>query len=160
MNKKQNQDHPAMRVPPPLIPLCTLLAGFGLSKLWPIDLGLKSLRPFFSSFGLTVIVLAIALGFWAIWALRSAGEKEWPWTPTGGIVGHGPFRFSRNPIYLQMVLICLGFGLRRMDPWTLLMTPLTAWLLSALAIRPEEDYLESKFGDAYLAYKNEVRRWF
>ena len=75
------------------------------------------------------------------------------------ILARGPFRLSRNPMYLQMVLVCVGFAVVLSNLWILLLTPFCAWALQALAIIPEETYLEAKFGEAYLAYKRRVRRW-
>lgn len=62
-------------------------------------------------------------------------------------------------MYLQMVLVCVGFAIILWDVWVLALTPLCGWLLQRLAILPAEAYLERKFGDAYLAYKRRVRRW-
>jgi len=66
---------------------------------------------------------------------------------------------TRNPMYLQMVLACIGFAVILSNGWILLLTPLCGWLLQRFAILPEEAYLERKFGDTYLAYKGRVRRW-
>ena len=62
-------------------------------------------------------------------------------------------------MYLQMVLVCLGFAVALVNLWILLLTPICAWMLQRLAIVPEEKYLEGKFGDAYTEYKRKVRRW-
>jgi protein-S-isoprenylcysteine O-methyltransferase Ste14 len=62
-------------------------------------------------------------------------------------------------MYLQMVIVCVGFSIMLGNAWILLLTPLCAWILQKWVIRPEEDYLERKFGNAYLRYKHRVRRW-
>jgi protein-S-isoprenylcysteine O-methyltransferase Ste14 len=62
-------------------------------------------------------------------------------------------------MYLQMVLICIGLAILLETAWILLLTPAVAWALQRFAIRPEEAYLERKFGDSYRAYKRRVRRW-
>jgi Phospholipid methyltransferase len=80
-------------------------------------------------------------------------------TATTEIVEGGPFRISRNPMYLQMVLICIGVAVMLMNVWILLLVPVCAWVLYKFAILPEETYLQSKFGEVYLAYKRRVRRW-
>ena len=88
-----------------------------------------------------------------------AGQSENPWKPTPEIVERGPFRFTRNPMYLQMVLVCIGVSVILMNFWILALTPICALLLYWVAIAPEEAYLERKFGEAYLSYKKRVRRW-
>ena len=62
-------------------------------------------------------------------------------------------------MYLMMVLVCIGFAIILSDPWILVLTPVCAWVLYQTAIKPEEAYLEEKFGDSYRAYKQTVRRW-
>jgi protein-S-isoprenylcysteine O-methyltransferase Ste14 len=91
---------------------------------------------------------------------RRGGQSENPWKPTPHIEERGPFRVTRNPMYLQMVFVCIGVAIALANWWILLITPITAWALQILAIKPEEEYLESKFGEEYLAYKRRVRRWF
>lgn len=101
----------------------------------------------------------LGLGLWAVLLFRRSGQDENPWKPTPAIMARGPFRFTRNPMYLQMVLVCIGFAVILWNAWILALTPVGAWLLQRLAIRPEEAYLERKFGETYLSYKRRVRRW-
>ena len=70
-----------------------------------------------------------------------------------------PLRVTRNPMYLQMVLACMGFSVILSNAWILILTPFCALVLQRFAILPEEAYLERKFGDEYLEYKRRVRRW-
>jgi protein-S-isoprenylcysteine O-methyltransferase Ste14 len=62
-------------------------------------------------------------------------------------------------MYVQMMLVCVGFAVMLMNWWILALTPVGGWVIQRLAILPEEAYLERKFGDGYLAYKRRVRRW-
>lgn len=101
----------------------------------------------------------MGLGLWSFVAVRASGQSEDPRTPTTQILEHGPFRISRNPMYLQMVLVCLGLSIAFWNPWLCLLTPVCGVLLQRLAIVHEEAYLEEKFGDAYRGYKHRVRRW-
>jgi len=162
MTKTQEEpgrDAAAVRIFPPIVPLATVLAGLGLGKVWPIDLGLAPVASALAWLGSAIILAALAAGVWSILVMKRSGQDPHPGKPTPRILDHGPYRFSRNPIYLQMVLVCLGFAVRKMNPWLLLLTPVAAWLLQKLVIVPEEEYHERKFGDAYLDYKRRVRRW-
>ncbi len=156
----QKKDGAAVKVFPPLVPLLTVLAGVGLDYVWPIDPGFAPGSSARYWIGGALVVLAIlCLGLWSVIIFRRSGESENPWKPTARIVERGPFRLTRNPMYLQMVLVCIGLAIMLWNVWILLLTPLCAWALQRLAIIPEEAYLESKFGEQYIAYKERVRRW-
>jgi len=160
MESHQQKDAAAVRVFPPAIPLLTIVIGVGLSHLRPIDLGFALPKPArYWLGGLIVAGAFFGLGLWSVIVLRRTGQSENPWKPTTEIVESGPFRVTRNPLYLQMLLMCVGVAVILMDWWILVLTPVCAWLLQRLAILPEEAYLQRKFGDAYLAYKSRVRRW-
>ena len=160
MEPKRERDAAAVRVFPPAIPLLTVLSGVGLNLIWPIDPGFEFPAPErYWVGGLIVAGAVLGLGWRSVVQLRRTGQSENPWNPTTLIVESGPFRFTRNPMYLQMVLVCIGIGVALMNLWILALTPVCAWLLQKLAILPEERYLEQKFGETYLAYKRRVRRW-
>ncbi len=157
---EDNRDAAAVRIFPPVIPALIILLGIGLNYVWPIDLALAISKPLRFWIGGAIVVSAmLGLGAWSILIMRRDGQREYPWEPTFNIIDHGPFRLTRNPMYLQMVLVCLGVGIAFMNWWLLLLTPVCGWLLLRLAIIPEEAYLEKRFGDTYLAYKERVRRW-
>jgi protein-S-isoprenylcysteine O-methyltransferase Ste14/ADP-ribose pyrophosphatase YjhB (NUDIX family) len=153
-------DAAAVRVFPPGIPLAAILLGVALNRLWPVDLGLAVPRPERYWLGGTLVVGAIlVLGVWSVLLFRRGGQSENPWKPTPHVEQRGPFRVTRNPMYLQMVVVCFGFAILLMNWWVLALTPLAAWGLQRFAILPEEAYLERKFGEAYLSYKKRVPRW-
>lgn len=153
-------DAAAVRVFPPAIPLLIILLGVGMNRIWPVHL-LLEVAPFvrYGTGGLIVVAAILGLGLRSVLLLRRSGQSENPWKPTLSIVERGPFRISRNPMYLQLVLICIGVAIMLWNVWVLALTPLCAWLLQRLAILPEEAYLERKFGEGYLDYKRRVRRW-
>ena len=160
MERKHERDAAAVRVFPPAIPLAIVLAGIVLNRIWPIDLGFEIPAPQRYWVGGVIVTGAVlGLGLLSVIQLRRTGQSENPWKPTTQIVERGPFSITRNPMYLQMVLVCIGIAVLLMNWWILGLTPLCAWLLQILAIVPEERYLERKFGDVYLSYKRRVRRW-
>lgn len=91
--------------------------------------------------------------------MRRSGQSENPYKKTTEIIETGPYRLTRNPMYLQMVLVCIGLAVLLGNLWVLILTPVCALVLHFLVILPEETYLERKFGDEYLACKQRVRRW-
>ena len=153
-------DSAAVRVFPPAVPVLTILAGTVLQRVWPlrVDVGLPPAARYWAG-GLIVAGAILGLGLWSVVLFRRSGQNENPWKPTPEIIEHGPYRITRNPMYLQMLLVCLGVALVLANWWILLLTPLGGWVLQWLAILPEEDYLERKFGDRYRAYRRRVRRW-
>ena len=157
---EQSRDAAAVRVFPPAVPLLAILMGVGLDRLWPLEFLSGLPAPACYWLGGTIVVGAIlGLGLGSVILLRRSGQTENPWKPTTEILERGPFRFSRNPMYLQMILGCVGFAIALRNTWILLLLPLCAWGLRRFAILPEEAYLERKFGEQYLAYKRRVRRW-
>lgn len=155
---REQGDAADVRVLPPTVPLLAILLGVGLNRLWPIDLPLDA--PLRYGLGALIILGAfLGFGLWAVVVMRRGGQSENPWKPTHHIELRGPFRLTRNPMYLQMVVGCIGFSILLANGWILLLTPLGAWVLQRFAILPEERYLEEKFGEAYKAYKRRVRRW-
>jgi protein-S-isoprenylcysteine O-methyltransferase Ste14 len=79
---------------------------------------------------------------------------------TTALVTSGVFRFTRNPVYLSMVLLVIGVGLALNSLWSLVLAIPTGSALCLTAIKPEERYLDARFGDAYRAYRATVPRWF
>ena len=156
----EQQDAAAVQVFPPAVPLLTILIGIGINHRWPIDVEFPFPKIWRYSVGGVIIAGAIFfLGLWSVALFRRSGQSENPWKPTPQLVDRGPFRITRNPMYLQMILICVGIAVILGNVWILIMTPFSAWVLQRFAILPEEVYLERKFGAQYLAYKHRVRRW-
>lgn len=153
------RDGAAVRVFPPGVPLLTILLGVGLERVWPLDLGLDLGPARYWIGGMIILGALLGLGLYPAILFRRTGQSPNPWKPTPEIVNRGPFKFTRNPMYLQMVVGCIGFAVLLANVWILLLTPACAWVVHRLAILPEEAYLERKFGETYLAYKRKVRRW-
>jgi protein-S-isoprenylcysteine O-methyltransferase Ste14 len=82
-----------------------------------------------------------------------------PWTSTPEIIVEGPYKFTRNPMYVMMLLVCIGFAIILAEVWILILTPVCGAIIYFTAIRHEEEYLEEKFGDDYREYRKNVRRW-
>lgn len=155
-----SRDAAAVRVFPPGVPLVTILLGVGLNRVWPLDLGFELPTPANYWIGGALVVVAIlGLGWYSVTLIRRTGQSENPWKPTTEIMTRGPYRLTRNPMYLQMVLVCVGSAIILTNIWILLLTPVCGGVLHRFAILPEEAYLEAKFGEEYVSYKRRVPRW-
>jgi protein-S-isoprenylcysteine O-methyltransferase Ste14 len=110
-------------------------------------------------FGILPLLLGIALDVLADQSLKRHKTTVRPHEPSRVLVSEGVFRVSRHPMYLGMILIIAGIAvlLGSLTPWLIL--PLLAVLLDAKFIRFEESTLEATFGEAYRAYRKQVRRW-
>ena len=150
-------DSPGVITIPPLIYLVFLVPGIALDLLFPVGL-LPNLIQYIVGFVLiatSVVLLPSAFG-----RFRATGTNVDVRKPTTAIIKDGPYRFSRNPLYLSMSLLYLGIGVASDSVWILgTLIPALAVMHYGVILR-EEAYLERKFGEEYLRYKQSVRRWF
>lgn len=149
-------DSPGVVAPPPLIYAVPLVAGWYVNRAnpFPIMSGLFAQR-----IGIALIVIAILLDLSAIVQFWRKHTSMMPYKPTTAIIQTGPFRMTRNPLYLSMTLLYVGISLVMNAMWPLLFLPLVLLIMHRGVIQREERYLEQKFGDEYIGYKSRVRRW-
>jgi len=151
-------DAPAVRVPPPLVYLAAVLAGWFLNAfVLPLPMALPTPLRIAGS-----VVLILPGGMAAVAALRlfrQAKQDPTPWKPTTEIVSTGIYRFTRNPMYLGLALMLAGLSIAMANLWLIALLPPVLVVIHATAIRHEEAYLEQEFGERYLDYKRSVRRW-
>lgn len=141
---------------PPAIYLTAILTGLALHFAWPIPFVPRLAMPF----GAVIAVLAAALFIWSIRTFHSAGTPVPGNRPTAAIVKVGPYRFSRNPIYLAFSLFQTGIALVVNDAWILVTLLPAISVMSFVVIPREERYLEARFGEEYARYRASVGRWF
>lgn len=105
--------------------------------------------------------LAVGLGLmaWGMLTFRKARTAIYPNERARQLVETGPFRYTRNPMYLGMTLVYFGVTTLMNSWWPLFLLPLVLWALIALVVRREERYLAAEFGEHYRAYRGRVRRW-
>jgi protein-S-isoprenylcysteine O-methyltransferase Ste14 len=96
---------------------------------------------------------------WFEWTLRHAGTPANPYKPVSHVVTEGPFHYTRNPAYLSMTMIYTGIASLANALWAVLLLPVALLVIQRGIIEREERYLERKFGEEYLRYKAQVRRW-
>lgn len=150
-------DSPGVVVRPPLLYLGALLVLVALRWAWPVPILASASLAL--GVGAALGVAALALGFWAVLTMRSAGTNVDPHRESTTIVTAGPFRYTRNPIYVGFDLLFVGITLALNDGWGLVLLAPLLVVMHVGVIRREERYLERKFGGDYLRYKNDVARY-
>jgi len=141
---------------PPFVYLASIVLGLLLHIVWPTQFVPHSVS---TPIGAGITGLAVALFIFAVRTMRAAGTPVPGNQPTTAIVRTGPYRFTRNPIYLAFSLLQLGLACW-VNSLALLITLIPAVALMGLVVIPsEERYLEARFPSEYLAYKASVRRW-
>jgi len=145
-----------VRFPPPLVFLGSTLLGVVLRYLvgpfppsgsWTMWLGVVILLG-----GLAAVVSA------RTWFVRT-GQSPIPWKPSPELILRGPYRFTRNPMYVGITFAQAGLGLALGNLWISVLAPLGLLLVHFIAVVPEEAYLTQKFGVGYRDYCQRVRRY-
>lgn len=143
--------------PPPVLYLGALAVGFIIHAISP--------QPIFVSvsagawIGMLLLGLSGSFARWSFVTMRQVGTTANPRKPSTALAINGPFRLSRNPIYLAMTGLYLGVSFFANSWWPLvLLVPLLLVMHWGVVLR-EERYLAKQFGQAYLEYKSSVRRW-
>ena len=148
----------AVRFPPPLVATIALATGFGLDwGLGRLPNPITGTERFVAGGALIVvglILLALAQGLF-----QKTGQDPRPWEHSPELIAEGIYRWTRNPMYLGMGLLQAGIGLVFANLWVVALVPVTWLAIYLIAIRHEEEYLETQFGTSYLQYKQQVRRW-
>lgn len=150
------QDTPGVIAPPPLIYLTGVVIGLLLrspasTPFLPRGLGY--------GLGAVLILSAVWISLWGVREMRRAGTAVNPRIPTTALVTTGPFRFSRNPLYVSLTLCYLGIAIAAQSLWALGLLLGVLALMQYGVIFREERYLERRFGAEYGRYKERVRRW-
>jgi protein-S-isoprenylcysteine O-methyltransferase Ste14 len=152
----QPDDGPGIIVPPPLIYFTGFLFAYAVNRFYPIPM-------FGPPLSIVLALLAVApsavLGLWGLLEFRRARTNPFPHKPSSSLVIVGPYRVTRNPMYLSLTLLYIGIGFLFRIAWTFIFLPGIIFIIHVYVIRREESYLESRFGEQYHSYKKQVRRW-
>lgn len=148
-----------MRVPrlrPPFLALGLLAVAVGLQLLLEPA---RLLPPLVGRIGIVVLVLGMILIAWALHVFRSSATTHDPFGTPASLVVRGPYRFTRNPMYVGVTLVLLSIALE-LGTWPFLAVPaFFVVLIQRFYVAKEEAKLEQLFGDSFRAYKQRVRRW-
>lgn len=150
------QDRPGIRVIPPLLYLAALAVAFLLDWLRPVALLPDTAQYVVGGVlaGSSFLAMGPITG-----AFRRAGTPFDVRRPASALVTDGPYRYSRNPGYVALIVFCLGIAVLADNVWVLPLVALATWVLTRFVVIKEERHLEARFGDAYRDYSRRVRRW-
>lgn len=146
-----------LKIPPPVVALLVALAMWGIAHLAPLDGG-PSLR---AAVALVLVAVGVAFSISGAMAFRRAKTTKNPMRPqaTSSLVVAGVYTLTRNPMYLGLSLVLVGWAVFLWSAWALLGPVVFVAYISRFQIAPEERVLASLFGSEYSAYKAKVRRW-
>jgi len=153
-----NKDGAKVRFPPPLVFLGAIVLGVIVQhKAMPLSL------VFARWLRLAAAVLILACGVSLVASARilfkRTGQNPIPWKPTPELILQGPYRFTRNPMYVGVTLFVIGLGLAVNNLWISLFAAPALLVVHFIAVLPEERYLAEKFGESYRSFLAQVRRY-
>jgi protein-S-isoprenylcysteine O-methyltransferase Ste14 len=149
-------DSAGVRFPPPLAYLAGLIAGVLLGRVLP---GSLPHTLALTVAGIALILSGLSLVLFSAGLFRQRGTNINPTRPSTILVTDGPYRFTRNPMYVGLVLIYAGIALLLASLWALLVLVPVLVIIRYLVIAKEERYLLKKFGGEYRTFTGRVRRW-
>ena len=150
------QTPPSPRFYPPVLLLMAVVLMVVLHYVLPVA---RWLAWPWRALGVLPIAVAVLVGFWGAVQFRRHDTTIIPFEQSTALIAKGPYRYSRNPLYISMTLILVGLWILLGSLSPVVVVPLFVWWISSRFIANEERHLEAQFGRTYLEYKTKVRRW-
>jgi protein-S-isoprenylcysteine O-methyltransferase Ste14 len=150
------QDNAGVRFPPPFIYIIAFIAGVLLDRRWRLPIGADPLRGLLAWLLVAVWVALTASAFRLFVQKRTSIV---PIRPASALVVAGPYRFTRNPMYVGMAILTIAAGLGADTWWPILLLVPVLVIVQRFVIAREERYLHRRFGADYDVYTRQVRRW-
>lgn len=147
---------PNIRLHPPIIYAISILSGIGLDNTWRLPMPYGIHGTLYG--GITLGIMFLIAG-WSLFRFNHAGTDVRPDKPDNALITSGPYRYTRNPLYIALTLVQVSVALWYNNLWILLLVVPSLIVITRYAIAREERYLEKLFGQQYLDYKQRVRRW-
>ena len=148
-----------VRIPPPLLFVGTFFLGVGLQHVVPVTVGPSPATRATHFVGLGLAACGVLLALSCVGIFLSARTTLVPFGTASNLITRGPYRFTRNPMYLSLLLVYLGVVGLLVQPWSLLLLPLPVAMINIIVIPFEEARLRQFFGPAFQEYCATVRRW-
>ena len=151
-----SSDAPNVKIVPPLVYLAGLAVGF-LANVWMPIKFIPDLLAW--ALGGSLIACGAVLTGSALLKFKGVGTTVRPDRPASTLVIAGPYKITRNPMYLGLALVYLGIAIVGQSVWALILLPVILTVIQRRAIEPEEAFLKRRFGADYITYMTKVRRW-
>ena len=151
-----NSDAPNVKIIPPLVYLAGIIVGLLVSMWLPTKVIPAPAAWIVGGF---LILCGAVLTSSGILKFKSVGTTVRPDRAASSLVIAGPYKITRNPMYLGLALVYLGIAIADQSIWALILLPIILIIIQHWAIKPEEAFLERRFGTEYSNYKTNVRRW-
>lgn len=154
-------EHAGVSFPPPFVYAAGFLIGLLVNRWWPLAITAASGPPAVARIAAAAAAFLAWIAFFAgaLAAFQRAGTTLIPNRPATAFVERGPYRFSRNPMYVSLVALYVGLALWLNTWWPLVLLPVVILVIQVAVIAREERYLASAFPEPYAAYCKRVRRW-
>ncbi len=146
-------------LPPPILFLVVYVAGEVLDRLAPLPFPRTVSQQTGAIIGVLLLLAGIVLVAASVATFKAAKTTVVPYSRATVLVTHGPYRFTRNPMYVGVSLLYLGIAALRLALWPVLLLPIALILLNYMVIPQEESLLRDAFGAEYQRYCARVRRW-
>ena len=160
MTAPEADDTPRLMMPPPIFLAIAAVAALILDWIIPLQfLATPSVTTLQSWVGFAIAAAGVALAVTGASEFNRVGTNVNPFQPALRLVTTGPYRFTRNPMYLGMTLFLFGFSLMLSLEWGVILTPLLWLAFDRLVVAREEAYLSEKFGEPYRDFLRRTRRW-
>ena len=149
-----------LRIPPPLVMLLYMVTVFGFDKIMPFNLFYLPWLTYVSIISLVTFGGVVAL--WGVKEFKEAKTTVNPLKPesSSSLVSSGIYQYTRNPMYLGLLLILLSAVVYTQHPLGLVSAMGFVAYMNRFQIEPEEKMLVKLFGDEFVDYSNQVKRWF
>ena len=153
---RESADSPGVRFPPPLIYAAAVITGLFLERRWSLPIGGGTVRTALAwvLFGGFLFLMGSSVGIF-----RRKRTSFLPFRPATTLVIAGPYRYTRNPMYVAAALLVVAFGLGLNTWWPIILLVPVLGIIRRYVIDREERYMQRRFGDEYDAYAQQVRRW-
>jgi protein-S-isoprenylcysteine O-methyltransferase Ste14 len=148
-----------LRVPVPWVFILGYLLGVVLEHALPLPVRISIEPSLINAVGAAVFALGAVIAGWGWWTFHKAGTTTVPGQRSSQLVTWGPYRYTRNPMYVGLTIAYLGEAVLQRQIWPVILLPLVIAYVNGVVIPVEQAKLTEVFGQEYARYQQRVRRW-